>query len=382
MYIDLIDRLIYSYGYIFALLPINIIMAIILRKKYKKNTIYIFILSILFFSIISAIFARHVNIALFGETNRYEGLFMIMYYLSILYLSSLVEEKDKKKIVYTIIGVGFIEIMFGLFQKFELFNVPNYVYNEEIFVNGFTGNPNFLAILVLISLCYLIGLFYESKKNIIYIPFILFYLTGLMLTNTLSCIVGLTFVVLFLIVYSIKFKKYIKLLILFLSIISVFLVLHFNNLTTLGDDIGLAKYQTSKMISGDYESDYNFGTGRIYVWKNAMKQVPKYLITGIGIDNFKYIDNGHPIYRYGKPYDKAHNEYLQILVTEGIFTLLSYLALYSIILYYGIKNSFKNKEVYLILPVIGYLVQAFFNISIIDVAPLFYITLGLNIKRS
>ncbi|MBR3116298.1 MAG: O-antigen ligase family protein [Bacilli bacterium] len=381
-YIGSIQRVYFSYGYIFVLLPLNIIMAILLRKRYKKNIIHIFLLSILVFSIISTIFAYKKDIALFGEFNRYEGLFMIAYYLSIVYLSSLVEEKKKKMIAYVIIGVVALEILFGLFQKFNIFNVPVYYHNGEIFFSGFPSNPNFMATLILIGLCYLIGLFFESKKNIIYILLILYFLTGLMMTNTLSCIVGLFFVLIYLIVYSIKFKTYKKLIILLLCIISVFCVLHNTKMTTLAEDLKLFKKQTTKMVTGDYESDYNFGSGRIYVWRNTMNYLPKYLLTGIGIDNFKYINNGLPIYRYGFPYDKAHNEYLQILVTAGIYTLLSYLALYFVITFRGIKNSFKNKELYLILPVIGYLVQAFFNISVIEVAPLFYITLGLNIKRS
>ena len=379
---DFITRSVFSYGYIFFLLPVNIIMGIVFRKKFNKNIIYMSLISILLFSIISVIFAFDKNIALFGEYNRYEGIFMIAYYLSIIYLSSLVEYKNKKIISYIIIGVGAIEILFGIFQKFSLFNVPVYINNGDNFVFGFTGNPNFLATLSLIGLCYLIGLFYESNKNIIYIFLILYFLIGLMLTNTLGCIVGLAFVLLYLIIYSIKFKKYIKLLIIILSVISVFLVLHFTHLTTLGKDLKIFKNQTSKLASGDYESDINFGTGRVYLWKKTVEYLPKYLITGIGVDNFKYINNGLAIYRRGIPFDKAHNEYLQILITEGIFTLLSYLTLYGVIVFYGIKNSFKNKELYLILPVIGYLVQAFFNISVIEVAPLFYITLGLNIKRS
>ena len=375
--LNIIGKVYFSYGYIFVLLPINILFAILLRKRYKKNIIYIFMILIIFFSILSTIFAFKKSVALFGEENRYEGLFMILYYLSLIYLSSLVEEKDKRKIVYTMVGVGIIEIIWGLLQKYNI-NIPTTIHNEERYMNGFTGNPNFLATLILIDLCYLIGLFYESKKKIIYIVLILFFLMGLMMTNTLSCLMGLFFVLFYLIIYSIKHKKFKGLIIIFVSTISVFMVLHFTNQTKLLNDLKIFKSQTTKMVTGNYDSDYNFGTGRVYVWKNALKHAPKYLLTGIGIDNFKYINNGHPIYRYERPYDKAHNEYLQILITEGLYCLLSYLALYFVIL----KRSIKNNELYLLLPLIGYLVQAFFNISVIEVAPLFYITLGLNIKRS
>ena len=116
------------------------------------------------------------------------------------------------------------------------------------------------------------------------------------------------------------------------------------------------------------------------IWKNTLKIVPKNLIHGVGVDNYYYAFDGKPLYsKNGKVfYDKAHNEYLQILITEGIFCLISYLAFYGIITVRGTKYSFKNKEVYFILPIIGYLVQAFFNISVIEVAPIFYIALGLG----
>ena len=65
------------------------------------------------------------------------------------------------------------------------------------------------------------------------------------------------------------------------------------------------------------------------------------------------------------------------MVTQGIFSLISYLALFAIVTKKGIKHSFKQNEVFLVLPIIGYLVQAFFNISVIEVAPIFYIALGL-----
>ena len=42
---------------------------------------------------------------------------------------------------------------------------------------------------------------------------------------------------------------------------------------------------------------------------------------------------------------------------------------------------FKDKKTYLLIPVVGYLIQAFFNISVIEVAPMFYMALGLCINK-
>ena len=79
--------------------------------------------------------------------------------------------------------------------------------------------------------------------------------------------------------------------------------------------------------------------------------------------------------------DKAHNEYLQIAATMGIPALIVYLAFLAQILANN-KNMFKdNSKFILMIPIIAYLVQAFFNISTIGVAPIFWLLLGLIQNR-
>ena len=78
--------------------------------------------------------------------------------------------------------------------------------------------------------------------------------------------------------------------------------------------------------------------------------------------------------------DKVHNEYLQKLVTEGIFSLITYMLLLLLLFIKSIKKITKNKDTLLITLFISFLtyaIQAFFNISVICVAPLFYILMGL-----
>ena len=146
-------------------------------------------------------------------------------------------------------------------------------------------------------------------------------------------------------------------------------------LTTLVDDLIKTKNETSNIVSGDINEDY--GTGRVKLYKETIKVIPKYIVHGVGIDNFAYILDGKPITRGRYLYDKAHNEYLQILVTMGIFSLICYICLHFVIVKRGIRDS----EIYILIAVISYLVQSIFNISVIEVAPLFYISLGLAVNR-
>lgn len=76
--------------------------------------------------------------------------------------------------------------------------------------------------------------------------------------------------------------------------------------------------------------------------------------------------------------DKAHNEYLQIAVTLGIPALILYVVFLSMIIFPNLKNIFKQKSIFIMLSIIGsYLVQAFFNISTIGIAPMFWFALGI-----
>jgi len=77
-------------------------------------------------------------------------------------------------------------------------------------------------------------------------------------------------------------------------------------------------------------------------------------------------------------FDKAHNEYLQILICLGFTGLISYLALVGSSVTAALKRVTGNRR---LLPFLGgaaaYLVQAFFNISVPITAPLLWVFLGV-----
>ena len=153
-------------------------------------------------------------------------------------------------------------------------------------------------------------------------------------------------------------------------------------MTTIGTELINLGNETIEISKGNL--DDNFGTDRMYVWKETIKIIPNYWLTGVGIENFYYAFDGKPLTTYNGmiSYDKVHNEYLQVLITQGVFSFITYILFLSILVFSGIKESYKENKLYLILPVGGYLIQAFFNISVIDVAPLFYIGLGFLINRN
>ena len=315
--------------------------------------------------------------------GRYEGLYQIFYYFSLYFLATYIDKKYKKTITYVILLMTVIESVYAFLQVTNIGNIARTYHGGYIWATGFTTNPNFFGSLMTLGLSIALGLFInENKKGISIIlgSFIIILFNGLLISNTMSAVVGIIVVLIYIFIYIIIRKKYLKfLLIIIMLLLSTIYIVSINK-TTLLDDFIKTTNETKEIIKGNIDGEY--GTKRVYIWTNTLKIVPENILTGVGIDNFYYAFGDKPLAKGRWFFDKAHNEYLQILITEGIFSLLSYLAFFGFIVIKGIKNSYKENELYLIAPVIGFLAQAFFNISVIEVAPLFYIVLGLCVTRS
>ena len=379
VYNSFLEYKIFSYGYI-VLLGINILIILILffKKKYTKNIIDIFLLLIILFAGISTIFAYNQEKALFGEFLRYEGLFSICYYITLLFITSFIKKQDRKYIVYAILIFGLVQCLYSYCQKFDLFNVKTRIEYGYRWAVGFTGNRNFFGTLMVICVGYSMGLYIESNnkfKTGLYLLLTFLFCIGVLFSKTRSCFVSLIFMMLILLIYAIKKKNIMKYIVLvFILGFSIFLlqILNFEPMSR----FSISTENNTQNISTSNTTAY-LTSNRIKLWKETFEVVPKYLLHGVGIDSFANIIDGRAIRSQKGYYDKAHNEYLQILITMGIFSLISYLSLH----FLSIKNGIKNKEVYLFLPIIGYIIQAQFNISIIEVAPIFYIGLGLLVYR-
>ena len=153
----------------------------------------------------------------------------------------------------------------------------------------------------------------------------------------------------------------------------------------------MSLYNRLNLISSELNSalttgeiDKTFGSGRIEIWRMVLKVIAMKPMLGSGPDTLAdslihnvTTDAVNYIERTNTYADKAHNEYLQIAATIGIPALVVYLAFIAQILSKQ-KNMFKDEPTFiLMIPIIAYLTQAFFNISTIGVAPIFWLLLGV-----
>ena len=117
----------------------------------------------------------------------------------------------------------------------------------------------------------------------------------------------------------------------------------------------------------------NLGHGRIRIWSNVLNLIEDKPLLGYGPDNLGLVYEMSA--DDSKIADKAHNIYLHIFVSSGVFALLGYLLWLGYTIYLGLKSK-DNTILVLCFGIIAYSIQGMFNINVIEVTPYFYIVAG------
>lgn len=350
---------------------------LILSKKEKISIIDIIVFVLIILAFISTQNAIDFEKSFFGEKYRYEGLLTILsYYFLILNVKSIKEEKYKKNIIKLFIGIGIFQSMYAILQSYtELPFIRRHSLNYMAM--GLCSNPNFFGSYMVMQLLLVGYLYVYNPKKIYLILYILFGIT-LYIAESTGPVLSVAVAIIFsMFILPKKIKKIIKLIIiLLLSFVFADLSLKYIQTNKFEQEF-VESYDISNDVSTIIEKPKEeIGSGRLVIWENSLPLVKKYWLVGCGLDNFKdvYPNSGT------MAFDKAHNVYLQMAITNGIPALITFLILLFIAFIKGIrfKNNFFTP---IYMAFIGYSIQAFFNISVIDVAPYYYIILGLIFSK-
>lgn len=141
-----------------------------------------------------------------------------------------------------------------------------------------------------------------------------------------------------------------------------------------------------------FNNHTTLASGRGYIWSRTLPLLKDTLIYGSGPDTFilkfpqtdyagKY-SNG-----FGSQFiSKPHNMYLQIAVQTGVFSLISFLAIYLIYFIESLRlfakcnyKTYREKiGVFIFIGTVGYMISGLINDSTITVAPVFWTLLGIG----
>jgi O-antigen ligase len=323
-------------------------------------TLNIFLL-ILF--LISTIMSTNFTNSLLGESGRNLGFLNYLFLIIIsIYLVLNFEFRYIQNIYYTLLVLIAISIFYGVIQHLgKDFITWSNPYSPVILL---TGNPDFSSSLLgLYSILLLIGFFINRKRILVSLIILLEILIWLEISWTKAwqgffvSLIG----VLFLIIVKAfeKRKAYGN------AILSVVLV----GLTTA--ILGSIKVgPLSKVLYKNSTLD------RGYDWRAALSMFSNHPWFGVGTDRFgaywpQYRNSNYPLkFGYDAYVSNAHNLFLQILATNGIFTFLTFVLTVLLVFVVGIRGLISQvgsqRAVLSILFAtwLGYVAQSFISIDV------------------
>jgi O-antigen ligase len=356
--------------------------------KYIRHPLVIAILAFNLVFVISTIFAVDKYLAFWGSLDRAEGLVGTIFFFSFFTFSLLSFEKKD----------------WLWFFKLSLFTSLILISKEfvEFFQAGilrpgsYTGNPTFLAGYLLFSLLSALIIIKESRNKFwqyFSLFIIILSIVGIFMTQTRGTILGLGLGLFATLIYcvlkgnNVSYKnisvRQMATVFLLLGIIfsGVFIVTRENKIWQKVP--GLSRLA----IMNTNDEDDPSTQIRFFVYKSALQSINPTqgnlakLLIGWGPDNFLRADSQYYYaeqYKYEQRwYDRTHNKFLDVLVMNGIFGLLTYLAIW----FFLFKFIFKKKEFSLInlgllLFSVSYLIHLMFVFDQISTSIPFFVVLA------
>ena len=107
--------------------------------------------------------------------------------------------------------------------------------------------------------------------------------------------------------------------------------------------------KTFNEFKGLFSGDINhFGAGRGYIWTYCIESIPKNWVWGVGLDNLYYCYTSSSHWMEAMYYsNRAHNVYLHVLTTQGVFGFANYMALLITSCVMAVRRILKTDDEFL-----------------------------------
>lgn len=341
-----------------------------LRTDIVAKCLLLFTLS----AAVSTVFSIEKHMSIFGNPKCPTGLAMIVSFL-VLYVAlqdQLRRKREADKTVAAILWCSFIVASYAVLQVMG-YDFKNWVGTLKtdgyIRPMSFLGHPNFMANYLAMTLPFALWKL-DTSKNEKQIPYAA--------VAALSCLAiflsqsrGMLFaafagVATYCLVTKAHTKK-----ILTLFGVSVAIVL-----TSMAASKSLRITALNRA-----ESIVSPGPARLEYWKGALRIWARYPILGVGTDAYEigFQHQRTPFYwqveSAGSPH-KAHNDFLNILATQGLFGAFA-AALLSLAVFFRIRNSYSKFKAPAAASIAAFYVAGLSSFSVVGVIILALISLSL-----
>ena len=392
-----------------VLLLITIVASFVLRCMKEGFKIYvadIFFCTLTIFMLISMFCSVNFGVFAGGSAYNCEWPLHFMCYYGLFYAGSMIKDSEmRKRILLAYAAIAVIEGIVAFFQTYDL-ELAYCLFREDRVSRttyGTVQNTNFFGTFSCILTAATAGLFIFSSKIskskifkwvMFAISLLIFYVL-LASQARLAWLGMIGFVCTYAVSLVVMRKGAIdkdslrQITIDFLTIIMGFIAVIIVTIICTPYIVSRVEY-TAEHDTFASISDEGFGSGRGWIWKVAFTATRNHPLTGIGLDNLGQAFREMPTYIEGvsRIQDKGHNEYIHTMATQGIPAIINYLALLVYSVAGAVKAIFKEKDdlkrslLWICLGVVAtYLAQALLSSSVLNVAPYFWLMLGLITPR-
>ncbi len=374
-------------GPLLVLSGLTLSILLVLRGNWDNSWIVRLLFIYLGLILLSSIFAFDPLLAILGATpsggGRFEGFVTFLIYGILFYSAKNYLIITQRKLIISFSFLSLVAV-YSIFQYYEL--DPLVIYKKFRPLPFSTiGNQNFLASLMVMLSALNLGLFMYFRKWY-YGAFMLLFFASLLISQTRGCWIAFGALLSCIFIYLLLFSRK-DIIYYFASLTMFFIVAWFLNLSN--HDKLLNRSSTIKREITT-KSEYA-GSGRMKIYEITLDVIKDHPFLGSGPENLKkaiVTEQKKEFDKYHKVknnfIDKAHNEYMHIAAVSGIPALFAYLFLLFLIFFSNFKKRYEklNLDVIFGFVILGYLTQALFNISVIAVAPVFWVFLGYLAQKT
>lgn len=386
------------------ILTVFILTAWAVRMLLERKVIFrrsVFDIPLLLFlasQFLSTLTSIDLRTSLFGYYSRFHGGFLSSLCYSLLFWA-FVSNMDKLRTKKAIRLLLYSGVLVSIYAVLQHFGIDKNVWVQDVVNRVFStlGQPNWLAawLLALLPLSWAYALKGGKKSLKKYLPISLLFTLAIAYTKSRSGLLGLGLAALifwglvFLFTLKKKLSKPLKKKFLLLNLLTLVLIFVGGtpwspSLETLGKKGGETKTQGPVLETGGTES----GKIRKIVWQGAIDIFRHYPISGTGPETFAFAYyqfrpvEHNLVSEWDFLYNKAHNEFLNILATTGILGFGTYIYFIYIVFSYFVRRIKENPS--LLYPAflagfVSLLVTYFFGFSVVATSLLFFLFPALAI---
>lgn len=375
------------------------------KSFFKNNPLALPVLIFFIISTLAAIFSVSPWISLLGFYKRYEGLTTLFIYLVLFFTAINLTQKKafQEKIIWTIIWAIFFVSLYGLAQHF---NLDPFKWKAEFTLTQIfstLGNPNFFGAYLAMTFPLGLYLFLKIKKGekvdhsslsrqerrklerelrkkkgqprekritllFLGVVLALVYACLLITLNRGGMLALLGALTIFVIIAGWEIIWQNKKRLIILGLIFILITLwrapdlkrRFSNILKIsrGEIILIKEAKAQEEKRGEQQEErkdeakaiefLGSVSERFYIWSKVKEIIKDYPWTGVGLDALALVywpyEDPEDHWSHRSLVDRAHNDFLDVAVTRGLFGLIVYLWILATIFWLGWKIYKKQKS--------------------------------------